>query len=828
MIAKLLREKKPELVAFCLDSKEPSFRKEIDPEYKAHRTEMPEDLQMQVPYILKIAEALGIVAVGFPGYEADDIIGTFAYEARAQKLDVVIVSGDKDFAQIISPHIKMYDSMKEILFGPSEVEEKWGVPPHQFRDFLAITGDSSDNIPGVAGIGPKGAVKLLKEFGSLKNVYDHLPEISSKSIREKLEASEKAAFRSQQLVTIVTDMKLPVTVDELHLKPQNPTALKSLLHELEFKSFERLLSGLPNAVANPEELAPGPGLGRQVEREKREETETSQRKNLKEIEDITVIESTLEQVTKAIPNKSEVWLIPSGGSFALGHENKIYLVSDDVENSPKMLSPKNFLWCGFDLKQSWRSIHLIDPHAEFDAQLAIYVLRPQEVGDFFTEYSHFFNETLSPMTSVSEVYQGLLRISGDLLEKLPQIQAEKILNEIELPIASVLYEMEERGVLIDKQILADQSQDLKSQIATLETEIYEHAGEVFNIGSPKQLSRILFEKLKLPVQKKTKTGFSTDNEVLEALAQQNPICENLIEYRELTKLKSTYVDALPALINPQTGRIHTTFNQALTSTGRLSSSQPNLQNIPIRTERGQRIRQAFVAEKGEMLLSADYSQIELRILAHITSDSGLINAFQQDLDIHQATAAEIFGLQLEEVTPDLRRKAKAVNFGIAYGQGAFGLSQTLGISRGEAQGIIDTYFKKFRGVAEYMKDTIEQAKFRGYVESLFGRRRYLPELRSENQGMRKFGERAAINAPIQGTASDLVKMAMIRVYQSQNLRDLGAKMILQVHDELVFEVPEKNVTKIEPLVRECMSDVFAMKVPLKVNIGVGINWEQAH
>ncbi len=381
---------------------------------------------------------------------------------------------------------------------------------------------------------------------------------------------------------------------------------------------------------------------------------------------------------------------------------------------------------------------------------------------------------------------------------------------------------------VDTDSLRQQSKELSAQISQLEAEVYEAAEEVFNIGSPKQLSRILFEKLKLPVQKKTKTGYSTDSDVLEALAHVHPICEKLIQYREVTKLKSTYVDALPALLDQTSGRIHTTFNQALTATGRLSSSNPNLQNIPIRTERGQQIRKAFIASDGCVLVSADYSQIELRILAHITGDPGLVHAFQEDLDIHTATAAEIFGVGLSDVTPDLRRAAKAVNFGIAYGQGAFGLAQALGIPRGEGQNIIDRYFKRFSKVAQFMNQTVEQAKTRGYVETLFGRRRYLPELKSANQGIRKFGERAAINAPIQGTASDLVKMAMIRVHNNQALHDLHLRMILQVHDELVFEVPNAKAEAASRLVESDMSHVFAMNVPLKVNVGIGPNWDEAH
>jgi DNA polymerase-1 len=854
MTVKLLKDRKPEYIAYCLDSKEPSFRKEIDSNYKANRTEMPEDLEKQIPYILKIAEALGIRSIGFPGYEADDIIGTLAAKARKDDCDVVIVSGDKDFAQLISPHVTMQDTMKELVFNPEEVKKKWGVSPEQFRDYLAIVGDTSDNVPGVAGIGPKGAVKLLEEFGSLDSIYDSLDKIASKSVREKLEASREQAFRAQKLVTIFCDMDIPATVDDLRLQPQRTDEVSSLLSDLEFKTFDRLLAGAPNApnqassgsapsassssksslsTSDSEDSTVGAAAATQS-------SDVSQRQGdgsanparsvsrPKKVEDLEEAEVSLSEFLRIIPDNAEVWLIPVGAAFVLGFGRTVYRIRDDLATWRDHLSGRPIKWCGYDLKSCWRAIHITGPVADFDCMLAIYVLRPQEVRDFPTEYAEYCGETLDPMLSATQMYQAMLHLAEILLEKLPQIQAQKILEDIELPVMPILYDMEERGVLVDVDLLRTQSSEMREQISGIETDIYELAGEVFNIGSPKQLGRILFEKLKLPVQRKTKTGYSTDNEVLETLARVHPICERIVEYRELTKLKSTYVDALPALVNPVTGRIHTTFNQALTSTGRLSSSHPNLQNIPIRTERGQRIRQAFIAAKGTELVSADYSQIELRILAHITNDNGLINAFREDLDIHQATASEIFGVKLTEVTPDLRRTAKAVNFGIAYGQSAFGLAQTLGIPRGEAQDIIERYFKRFKGVAEYMQTTIEQAKNRGFVETLFGRRRYLPELRSSQQGIRRFGERAAINAPIQGTASDLVKMAMIRAYQEPRLKAMNLHMTLQVHDELVFEVETEKIAIASPIIEECMTSVFPMRVPLKVNVGHGLNWEQAH
>ncbi|MEK2644417.1 DNA polymerase I [Bdellovibrio sp. BCCA] len=816
MMIKLLKEEKPEYLVFCYDRKEPSFRKDLYDGYKAHRNEMPEDLAKQVPYIKKIAELLGVPSYEVAGFEADDIIGSLTKWGRHHDMEVFIVSGDKDFGQLINKHVWLYDTMKDVRYDAQGVFEKWGIYPEQFIDYLSIVGDASDNVPGVKGIGEKGAIKLLEQFKTLENIYENIDKVESKSVREKLIASKDNAFLSKKLVTISTDVPVSDDYNSYRLTPLHTEELRALLHELNFKSFEKSLFGAttPDVAAPVKKTVDMPAVG--VPEGEIQPTLVIA-KDDKEFQERTI---TTKELAAVLKENQVLWGFSDTRGVFVGTEQELFEVSD-FEYLGKLTDTFHIRWSGFDLKTFWHKIGAKDPIAGWDSQLAAYVLKAGDAADFGKMYTKYMLETLPDLAPPSALYNAHRNFAATLSGRLKSLHGEKVYQELELPLERVLLSMERWGIRIDKDLLAKQSAELETEIAALEKQIHSEAGEAFNVGSPKQLGVILFEKLKLPAGKKTKTGYSTGEEVLTEL--DHPIAKLVLKWRELSKLKSTYVDALPEMINPKDERVHTRFNQALTMTGRLSSTDPNLQNIPIRTARGQQVRQAFVAAPRMKLLSVDYSQIELRILAHISEDPNLIKAFQEDLDIHSATAAEIYGLPLTEVTSELRRSAKAVNFGIAYGQGAFGLAENLGISRSEAKDIIDRYFARFKNVRDYIESTIKTAHEQGYVETLFGRRRYIEELQSKNMMLKKFGERAAINAPIQGTASDLVKKAMIEVYEKVPVR-----MLLQVHDELIFEGTEEDLNKHTPELVSIMENVTQLKVPLKVNYAIGNNWDEAH
>ncbi|MCB0390336.1 MAG: DNA polymerase I [Bdellovibrionales bacterium] len=808
MVVKLLRDIKPDYIAFCFDRKERSFRHEIYPEYKANRAEMPEDLVPQVPYLKKLTDVLGIPRFDKEGYEADDVIGSLATYGRKNKLEVVIVSGDKDFAQLVDNFTIMYDTMKDKKYNVDGVIEKWGIEPQQMIDYLAMVGDSSDNIPGVKGIGPKGAQKLLAEFKTLDNIYKNIDKISGKSTVKKLVENKEMAYKSKELVKIVSDLDLDIGLEDLKLKSIKKEDLHKLFTELNFKSFERTLIGTSNDAKPSSE-------------NKSEKNSTNKKNNINSnFEEKT---ATVFDLDKDIDPYSEVVCLKGERGLYLLTSKNLWVLPINKEVG-KVLGKKKLKWRGFDLKTVWRDLHLTPSITPMmDLMLAAYVASSTAMDTFDNCHEQFLGKKIPDLAGGKELFDCYNELEPYILDRLEEVGGKKVLNEIELPLVPVLHDMESKGVALDLAELKKQSQSLEKEIKNLEIEIHKLAGESFNISSPKQLGHILFEKLKLPVIKKTKTGFSTNAEVLEKLVDQHPICGRVIEYREYTKLKSTYVDALPELVNSEDHRIHTTFRQATTTTGRLSSVNPNLQNIPIRTERGRKIRSAFIASNENVLLSIDYSQIELRILAHITEDPALCRAFANDLDIHAATASEIFGIELNEVDAEMRRKAKAVNFGIAYGQGVFGLSESLKIPRGEAKEIIENYFKKFKNVKDYMETTIEKAKKDGYVTTIYGRKRFLRDINSKNGALRSFAERAAINAPIQGTASDLMKKAMIAVHES-----IDCQMLLQVHDELLFEVSEEEVVDLAKEIKEILENVDQLKVPLKANIAWGKNWEDAH
>lgn len=809
MVVKLLKDIKPDYIAFCFDRPEPSFRKEIYDLYKANRSEMPEDLIPQVPYIKQVSEALGIPMFERPRFEADDLIGTLTHFGQQQKLHVVIVSGDKDFSQLINPSVTMHDTMKDIVFDEAKVLEKWGVKAQNFIDYLALTGDSSDNIPGVNGIGPKGAQKLIDQFGDLETLYAKIDEIKNPKLQQKLLDSKDMAFLSKELVTIKTDMDLNVNLEALKLKPIQQDVLEKLLEELEFQTFKKNLLGSREGVSAPV-AAETSTLSVSTPSAERAATAIKARR---------IAESEADEWFRS---QTRMWIVDHQREYIFAAGDEVVIYGGDEDRLRKILEKSvHLIWEGFDLKSTWRQLQLSRRQvAGWDSFLAAYVVRAGAVESFQEVYAKYVTTPLPELPEATQLYQAQLDLKQSLAEELRRTQMEQILNTIELPVIDLLAAMEAHGVMIDVDFLKKESADLAVDIKTVEAAIHQAAGETFNVASPKQLAHVLFEKMGLPKGKKTKTGYSTNTDVLENLESEFPIAAQIIQYRELAKLKSTYVDALPVLVNPQTGRVHTQYNQALTSTGRLSSVHPNLQNIPIRTERGQRIRRAFVASPGHVLVSADYSQIELRILAHISSDKGLTEAFERDIDIHTKAASEIFEVPLEEVGEDLRRKAKAVNFGIAYGQGVFGLSETLKIPRSEAKQIIDTYFERFAGVKKYMNDITKFVEEHGYVETILGRRRYLPEIRSKNRNIKAFAERAAINAPIQGMASDLVKLAMIEVGA-----EFREQLLLQVHDELIFELPDDETLPEKMIrIRSGMENCMQLAVPLKVNISSGPSW----
>lgn len=816
MSLKLMRDVRPDYLVYCFDRKEPSFRADLYTEYKAHREEMPEDLVPQIPYLKKLTELLGFAQVEKSKFEADDVIGTLALMGLRNKVNVVIVSGDKDFAQLVQPGISIYDTMKDVRMDTDGVMAKFGVRPDQIIDYLAMVGDSSDNVPGVRGIGPKGACKLLTDYQTLDGVYAHIEEIKG-ATQKKLIEGKDLAYLSRKLCTIVSDIDLDVKFDDLKLKEPDREPLQAILQELGFKSFEKqifadrssapLKPGTPAAKASPASgEAPAAKPKRKVAAPKVWTEE----------------EWTLDDLRKNVEPYSEIWGLLNERGLYLGYDGKVLKVAANEKEIGAILERKNLKWKGFDLKHILKALGIPRVQVIWDSLLSAYVIRANQVGTFEEIYETYTGAKLPELASPADQMAAQLELETILREKLNERDGNGMLERFDIPLVSVLADMELKGVRIDLDELKEQSESLGGDIQRLEKSIHAEAGESFNIGSPKQLGKILFEKLKLPAVKKTKTGFSTDSDVLEELSSQAPIAKMILEYRELSKIKSTYVDALPALADADQ-RVHTSLNQAATSTGRLSSTNPNLQNIPIRTTRGRLVRRAFVATPGFCLISADYSQIELRILAHITSDPGLTKAFLEDLDIHTATASEVFGVELRDVTANHRRIAKAVNFGIAYGQGAFGLADTLGIPRGEATEIIKRYFDRYPGVKQYMEDTVKTGMEQGYVATLFGRRRYIDELASKNQMIRRAGERAAINAPIQGTASDLVKLAMIRVHES-----LPIPLLLQVHDELLFECPNEDAELMCGEVQTIMESVFPLSVPLKVNVASGANWDDAH
>ena len=851
MLQKVIREEKPDYLVVAFDSPDKTFRHKIYPDYKANREAPPEELAKQFPYFEPLVQAYGLSSVRRPGFEADDIIGTLAKKGTQEELEVVIVSGDKDMMQLISPNVYMLDTMKNKKFMDKEVVEKFGVQADKVVEVMGLMGDSSDHIPGVAGIGPKIAAELIQKFGSIESLYKQINEVEKKKVKEKLEHDKENAFMSRELVSIDTEMDLEFNSDLMKPGKIDSAKLKKMFEEFEFVSF---LEGMQGEVTN----------SLKIDRSGYKTILTEKSFN-------DLIKSLVKKKSFVFDvettNKRPVWARMVGISFSFEEGNACYLplvhrylgspdqleLKTVCEKLKPIFEDKRIKKCGHNIKYDlivMANEGIALDGVDFDTMIASYLLNPSSRGhglDSLTmEYFGHKNLTYKEIVGTGNREIGFDEVEvnrateyaaedSDMTWRLkgklqPQLKDStlKLYKEIELPLLEVLAEIELNGVYVDRKHLTELSSKIDKQLLRLEKNIYVLADEEFNINSPKQLSVILFEKLKLPVIKKTKTGYSTDVSVLELLVAEHKLPKQILSYRQLAKLKSTYVDALPGEIFKNTGRVHTSFNQTVAATGRLSSSKPNLQNIPIRSDMGKEIRKAFTAEGDNMLLSADYSQIELRLLAHLSKDRALKDAFDKGEDIHARTAADIFGSSLDKVDENLRRMAKAVNFGIIYGLSAFGLSRQLNISRKDAKDFIDQYFLLYSKVRDFMDNTIAEARECGYTLTMFNRRRYLPDLKSDNRQVRESAERIAINSPIQGSAADLIKVAMIRLSRNLKKMKLNSKMILQVHDELVFECPVREKKEIESLVRKEMEGACTLSVPLVVDIGWGKNWNEAH
>ena len=835
MLLKVLRERQPQYLALAFDAKGPTFRHREYAEYKAHRPPMPEELAMQLPYIQQIIEGLNLPALVQEGYEADDLICTLVHRAKEAGFKVEIISGDKDLLPLVQEGVTMWDPMKDVRYDPKVIKEKYGLTPGELVDVRALAGDASDNIPGVPGIGEKTALKLIAKYHSLENLLEHVEELKEKALKSRLREFSDQARLSKKLTLLECAVPLKVEVKDLRPGPLKKEALRRLFVELEFSKFNKEL-GFDAAQAGTFSLVQSP--------------------------------ADLEQVAAGIKESGTMALffILGEGHPVLAQVSGLGLAWREGEGAylplAEALEPRAIweklgpLWAdarinkvGGDLKTAMLAAGRFAPESagiSGDILLASYLLNPVRYEQNLENVAlHYLGVNLPgpkelagrPLAAADLPPELACRYAGERAETAlrlwPLLKADlqkeglwELYCGLELPLLTVLAQMEARGILLDQEWLRRFGWDLEQELERLEKEIYQAAGEPFLIQSPQQLSRILFEKLKIKPQKKTKgkTGYSTDSEVLQSLAPEVPLAAYVLEYRSLGKLKATYVDALLRLVNPGTGRVHTTFLQSVAATGRLSSRDPNLQNIPVRGEMGSQIRQAFVAPKGQVFLSGDYSQMELRLLAHFSGDPVLLKAFREGVDIHRQTAAVVFGIHPELVTSEMRRQAKVINFGIIYGMSAFGLAKQLGVGQRVAQDFINRYFRRHVKVQEYLADISADARRHGWVSTLLGRRRQIPQINSSNRILRQEAERAAINTPLQGTAADLIKKAMLEVEPALRQEGLSAKMLLQLHDELLFEVPAAELAATARVVRRVMEEVVQLAAPLVVELSSGENW----
>ncbi|MCG8709634.1 DNA polymerase I [Brenneria sp. 4F2] len=886
MLRSLLAQYHPSHVAVVFDAKGKTFRDELFENYKAHRPPMPDDLREQIEPLHRMVKAMGLPLLAVSGVEADDVIGTLALQAEKAGIPVLISTGDKDMAQLVTPNVTLINTMNNTVLGPQEVCEKYGIGPELIIDFLALMGDSSDNIPGVPGVGEKTAQALLQGLGGLDTLYGNLDKIAGLSFRgaktmaPKLEQHRDIAYLSYQLATIKRDVELELTCEQLTVTEPDVDTLHSLFSRYEFK---RWLSDVESGTWLQGRKSSQPSQKVMTAAKDSSDSEENATVALSSEGYVTILdEKTLLEWVERI-KKADVFAFDTetdgldtltanliGMSFAVTPGEAAYLpLAHDYLDAPQqldrervlallkpLLEDETLLKVGQNLKFDKGIMKRYDIELQgiaFDTMLESYVLNSvagrhdmdsladrylghktikfEEIagkGKNQLTFNQIALEEASPYAA--EDADVTLYLHQKMWNKLKQDEAlRKVFQTIDMPLVPVLSRMERTGVLIDPNILSEHSKEITIRLAELETQAYELAGEAFNLSSTKQLQGILYEKQKLPVLKKTPKGApSTNEEVLAELALDYPLPKLILEYRGLAKLKSTYTDKLPLMINPLTKRVHTSYHQAITATGRLSSSDPNLQNIPVRNDEGRRIRQAFIAPSGYSIVAADYSQIELRIMAHLSGDKGLLRAFSEGKDIHRATAAEVFGLELDKVTSEQRRSAKAINFGLIYGMSAFGLSRQLNIPRSESQKYMNLYFERYPGVQDYMERTRQHAAEQGYVSTLDGRRLYLPEIKSRNAMARKGAERAAINAPMQGTAADIIKKAMLAIDDWLQKEKPLVKMIMQVHDELVFEVHDSVLDESKRKIKELMEECMLLNVPLRVDIGTGINWDQAH
>ncbi|CAM4437553.1 DNA polymerase I [Alteromonas australica] len=887
MLKSLIKQYNPTHMAVIFDAKGKTFRDDIYKEYKANRPPMPDELRSQIAPLHAIIEAMGLPLIVESGVEADDVIGTLACRATDHGIDTLISTGDKDMAQLVNENVTLINTMTNQIMDIEGVNTKFGIPPELVIDFLALKGDKVDNIPGVPGVGDKSAQALLNGIGGIDAIYQNLDKIAdlsfrgSKSMAAKMQEYEEQARLSYRLATISIDLDLDYKIEALRPQAPDHQQLQSLFAEYEFKRWHSevtaLLSG--DSAGSPQ--------GSNEASDKVSSASSSHASSGIPIDksayEVVLDQAQFDEWVEKL-NQADLFAFDTettslnymeaeivGVSFCIEPGKAAYVpVAHDYPDAPEQLSRDKVLAALKPILTS--STHIkVGQHIKYDKNvLANYGITLNGIGFDTMLESYVLNSTAQrhDMDSLALAYLGhktihfediagkgakqltfnqipldeagpyaaedadiTLRLHQAIWEKVSDIEPLKqLLIDVEVPLACVLSRMEQQGVLIDSQKLNQQSQDLATRIAELEKEVHEEAGEAFNLGSTKQLQHILFEKMALPIIKKTPKGApSTSEDVLQELALSYPLPQKIMEYRGLTKLKNTYTDKLPKMINHRTGRVHTSYHQAVTATGRLSSTDPNLQNIPIRNEEGRRVRQAFVPRAGYKIVAADYSQIELRIMAHLSADEGLLSAFAKGEDIHKATASEVFGVALDEVTTEQRRSAKAINFGLIYGMSAFGLAKQLNVPRQEAQSYMDLYFERYPGVLDYMDSTREVAKEKGYVETVFGRRLYLPDIKASNGARRKGAERAAINAPMQGTAADIIKMAMIKVddwITTSSLDDVT--MMMQVHDELVFEIKEEHIDKHVATIVKLMETAASLNVPLVVEAGVGNNWDEAH
>jgi DNA polymerase-1 len=871
MLRSLVKDYPNSHIAVIFDAKGKTFRDEMYAEYKAQRPAMPDDLRAQIEPVHNIIKAMGFPLLIIEGVEADDVIGTLAHQATEQGLDVVISTGDKDMAQLVNQHVTLVNTMTETVMDIEGVKAKFGLPPELIIDFLALMGDKVDNIPGVPGVGEKSALALLQGIGSIDDIYNNLEAVreldfrGAKKMPEKLAEHKAMAELSYQLATIKCDVELDVHVADLQNQSQDNAALLDLFKHLEFRSW---IKELETPSSNTTEISPAELTPPQVTKQNYETILTGEQWQqwLQKLRDAELIAFDTETTSLDYLEARIVGVcfsVKAGEAAYLPFHHDYIDAPEQLDYEMVMADLKPILEdpskakVGQNLKYDRHVLlnHDIDLQGiEHDTMLQSYVLDStatrHDMDSLALKYLgretiHFediagkgkkqliFNEISLEQAGpyAAEDADITLQLHQTLWPKLQAIpELEQIYRELEMPLLPVINNIERNGVNIDIWMLQQQSDDMAHQIVALEKQAHEAAGQEFNLGSPKQLQEILYTKLELPIIKKTPKGQpSTAEEVLQQLADDGyELPQIIMQYRGLSKLKSTYTDKLPLQVNKTSGRVHTSYHQAVTATGRLSSSDPNLQNIPVRSDNGRRIREAFVAGEGNVLLAADYSQIELRIMAHLSADESLLKAFAEGADIHRHTASEIFNVSLEQVTSDQRRSAKAINFGLIYGMSAFGLAKQLGIERHEAADYMNIYFERYPGVRQYMDNTREQAKQDGYVETIFGRRLYLHEINSSNGMRRQYAERTAINAPMQGSAADIIKRAMIDIHKWLAETDTGIKMIMQVHDELVFEIPESQLESAKAEIEKFMVNAAQLNVPLEVGIGVGENWEQAH